>query len=119
MWCCAPVSGLGTAARPADRRGSGGSYSAGTADLADSAGLVMASSSPRGRLTSLPGRPGGRAAGPCGLRPGCQGTGPDGVGDKHAEQAEVRRLLVTEDPHLVPGARERVKDLESLGRPDQ
>ncbi len=49
----------------------------------------------------------------------CQRAVPDRLGGQHAEQVEVRRLLVIEGADFVPGAVGRAEDLEPLVRPDQ
>src|ERR1035441_3889257 len=43
----------------------------------------------------------------------------DGFRGEQPEQVEVRRLLVAEGAHLVPGAPRRAEDLEAVGGPDQ
>ena len=42
---------------------------------------------------------------------------PDRLGGQHAEQVEVRRLLIVEGAHFVPGAVGRAEDLETLVGP--
>src|SRR5258707_7656164 len=99
MWCCAPVSGLGAAAWATDRARSGGWSAAGTADLADSAGLGIGSSSRHGPRTSLSG-----AGAPGGPLPWYQHARPHRIGDKHAPKGEKPPLLLTEKPHPPPRA---------------